>query len=66
MRNLYYEYLERECNPDFIHLHIAKKEVNEIIDSLNYERRQLINSRGHDYSGVIVLSRIIKLFEEVL
>ncbi|MBO7308552.1 MAG: hypothetical protein J6V38_02855 [Kiritimatiellae bacterium] len=36
MGNLYYEQLQRECDPDRTHLHLTKDEIDTILDALDY------------------------------
>jgi hypothetical protein len=34
--NLYYEQLERECDPNLVHLHLTKEETEVILYALDY------------------------------
>jgi hypothetical protein len=64
MSNLYYEYLERECSPDYVHLTIPTDEARNLILRLEYAHAILVDQRGLDFSGARAKERVINLLKE--
>jgi hypothetical protein len=58
------EYLERECSPDYIDLHIPKAEAYNLILHLQYVYLAIVDQRGHDFSGTKALARVITLLKK--
>lgn len=59
--NLFYEQLERECDPDLIHLDLAQEDMRRIIGALYYMGNKLFLHNDNPYTQLAnKLTKVVK------
>lgn len=59
--NLFYEQLERECDPDLIHLDLTQEDMRRIIIALDYIGNKLFLHSDNPYKQLAIkLTKVVK------